>query len=103
MYMRKISGIQIHPIFPKDGHFGFCNLVIDNSYYVGNIGLHTRMNGKIRLVFPQVKASNNKIIPCFFPTNSRSGKELTDAVAEKYHQLEKKWRQDEKERTKRIF
>lgn len=47
-----ISEIQIFPVKPKDGLIAFASCVLDERYFVGSIGVFTKLSGGYRLVYP---------------------------------------------------
>ena len=48
-----ISEIQITLIKPNNGLIGFASLVINNSFYISSIGIHTKLySGEWRITFP---------------------------------------------------
>jgi len=81
----KISKVKIKKVAPKDGLVGFASCVIDDSLYLGNIVVFTRLNqvDKIRLVFP-VKELDNIKIAMFKPLTSDLYYALEVAIADKY-------------------
>jgi DNA-binding cell septation regulator SpoVG len=81
----KISKVKIKKVAPKDGLVGFASCVIDDSLYLGNIAVFTRLNqvDKIRLVFP-VKELDNIKIAMFKPLTSDLYYALEVAIADKY-------------------
>ncbi|EKD57579.1 MAG: hypothetical protein ACD_57C00224G0002 [uncultured bacterium] len=66
-----ISEIQIVPIKPKDGLVGFVSFVLNGWFYLGSIGIYTRLDGNYRLTYP-TKDSRN----IFYPIN----REISDAI-----------------------
>ena len=81
----KISEIQILPIKPKDGHVGFCSFIINNQFYLGNIGIHLRPSGnEYRLVYPTAKLINGKIVSCVHPINKRTGDFISEIITGAY-------------------
>ncbi|MEI6462979.1 MAG: hypothetical protein WCO33_04960 [bacterium] len=79
----KISEINIDLVKPKDGLIGFASLVIDESIYLGSIGVMKRLDAEsYRLVFPTKKIGNRNF-NFFFPINNEAGRLLESAVSEK--------------------
>jgi len=81
-----ISEINIVPIKPKDGLVAFISCIINNSIYLGNIGLHTRLDGGYRLVFP-AKKINDQLIFYHNPINKETTKIIEKAVQKKYQKI----------------
>ena len=80
----KISKIKIKKVIPSKGLVGFASCVIDNSLYLGNIAVFTRLNKEgMRLVFPVKEAGQNKIV-VFKPLTTELYFQLEQAIAEEY-------------------
>ena len=76
----QITKVQVRKIVPKDGLVGFASFVIEDSLYVGNIGVFSRLNkDNFRLIFPEKKV-NDKKIPIFYPLTTKLYFELEDMV-----------------------
>ena len=83
----KISEISILPVKPVDGLLGWASLVLNHQFYVGNLAIHSRPNGDIRLTFPEKVLPNGRRICCFHPITQEAGGIILAAVAEKYDRL----------------
>ena len=83
----KISEINIVPIRPRDGLLGFVSFVLDNQFFVGNIGIHSTLDGNIRLVYPDQCLPNGKVVNSFRPITKNAGLEITQQVTLKYNDL----------------
>jgi len=81
--MGRITEIQITPVKPIDGLVGFASFVLDNSLYLGSIGIATRLQGGYRLIYP-TRQTGNKDMNVFHPIN----KTFADAVE---HEVLKKF------------
>ena len=81
----KISKIKIRKVSPNKGLVGFASCVIDDSLYLGNIAIFTRLEDKekMRLVFPVKETSQNKI-SVFHPLTSELYYLLEQAITEEY-------------------
>jgi len=78
----QITKVQIRKIVPKEGLIGFASFVIDDSLYIGNVGIFSRLNkDNFRLIFPEKKV-NNKKIPIFYPLTTDFYYTLEDVVNE---------------------
>lgn len=79
----KITEIQITPIKPKDGLVGFASVVLENSLYLGFIGVYTRLDGTgYRLTYP-TKKIGDKSINIYHPINKETSKVIELAVFKK--------------------
>jgi len=82
-----ITKVQIKKINPKDGLIGFASFVIEDSLFVGNIGVFSRLNkDSFRLIFPEKKV-NDKKIPIFYPLTTDFYYTLEDMVNKKIKEL----------------
>jgi len=84
--MDKITEIQIIPIKPQDGLVAFASLVFGKHFYLGSIGIHTRLEGGYRLVYPTKKVGMRSI-NIFHPINKDTANEIHNAVIKKYQEI----------------
>jgi DNA-binding cell septation regulator SpoVG len=90
-----VSEIQIIPVKPKDGLVAFASCVIDNQFYVGDIAIYTRPDGRDhRLVYPCKILPNGKRINCFHPINQDAGESMKKAIIDKYLEMVSKCKMD---------
>jgi len=83
----KITEIQIIPIKPKNGLVGFAGVVLDNSLYLGSIGVYTRIDGSgYRLTYP-TKKIGDKSINIYHPINRETSKAIEQAVFKKLKEI----------------
>jgi len=82
----KISEIQITPIKPQNGLVAFACCLINNSLYLGSIGILTRLNGGYRLTYP-TKTNGGKQINIFHPINQETGRLLEETIVNKYKEV----------------
>ena len=84
-----ISNIQIHPVIPNNGLVAFASCEINDSFYLGNIAIHTAPNNPLgyRLVFPTKALSSGKQIPCFYPFKKEIEELVTRTIVKKYVEL----------------
>ena len=98
-----ISEIQILPVKPHNGLLAFCSFVINNSFYVGDIAIYSRLDGSgYRLVYPAKVLSNGVKINCFHPINSDASSVIENQVTNTFLALVekvKKRNQESAERT----
>lgn len=80
----RVSKIKIKKVIPNKGLVGFASCVIDDSLYLGNIAVFTRLDSEeMRLVFPVKEIAQNKIV-VFKPLTAELYYQLEQAIAEKY-------------------
>lgn len=83
----KITEVQITPIKPKDGLVGFASIVLENSVYLGFIGVYTRLDGSgYRLTYP-TKKIGNKSINIYHPINKEVSKAIEGVVEQKLKEI----------------
>jgi len=76
----RITEIQIIPIKPRDGLIAFASLVLENSFYLGSIGVHTRLNGSgYRITYP-TKKIGNKDLNIYHPINEETSEAIEKAI-----------------------
>ena len=83
----KIIEIQITPIQPKDGLVAFASVVVENSLYLGFIGVYTRLDGTgYRLTYPTKKIWD-KSINIYHPINRETSRAIEEAVFSKLKEI----------------
>ncbi|OGV29917.1 MAG: hypothetical protein A3E88_02305 [Legionellales bacterium RIFCSPHIGHO2_12_FULL_35_11] len=74
-----ISEIQIEFIKPQNGLIGFASFVLDESFYISSIAIHTKLNGDgYRLTYP----SKGDFTICH-PINKKASQEIEAAIFDK--------------------
>jgi len=83
----KITEVQIIPIKPNNGLVAFASIVVENSLYLGSVGVHTRLNGSgYRITYPTKKVGN-KNINIYHPINKEIGKAIEEAIISKAEKI----------------
>lgn len=85
----KISELQVIPIKSQNGLVGFASLVFDDCFYLGSIGIFTRLQGSYRLTYPTRKNSGSNL-NVFHPINRSIAATIEQAVIEKYEEIMRK-------------
>lgn len=86
----KISEISIDLVKPKDGLIGFASLVIEESIYLGNIGIVKRLDeDTFRLTYPTRKIGD-KSFNIYYPINKEAGKKIEKAITKRLKEVLKK-------------
>ncbi len=76
----KITEIQIIPIKPREGLVAFASIVVENSLYLGSIGVYTRLDGTgYRITYP-TKKIGEKNINIYHPINKETSKTIEEAI-----------------------
>lgn len=84
----EINEIQIVPIKPMSGLVGFASFVLNESFFVGSIGIYTRPNGGYRLTYPTKKVGNNSV-GIFYPINKQIAKDIEDVIVNEFEKVTK--------------
>jgi len=87
--MRRITEIQIIPIKPKNGLVAFASFVLDDSLYLGSVGIATRLQGGYRLIYP-TKRTGNKDLNVFHPIKKMVAEAIEHEVLKKFEEVMKK-------------
>ncbi|MCM1324952.1 MAG: SpoVG family protein [Acetobacter sp.] len=82
----QVTEVNVVPVRPKDGLVAFASCVIDNSLYLGSIGVHTRPSGGYRLVFPTRTVGNTRL-SVFNPINKDAGIAIDAAIMKKCDEI----------------
>lgn len=82
----KVSEVNIAPIKPSNGLVAFASVVLDDSLYLGSIGVHSRLDGSFRITYP-TKKLGNKELNLYHPINRDVGNLIEQAVVSKCQQL----------------
>lgn len=86
----KITEIEVIPILPRGGLIGFCSFILSDQLFIGDVGIHARPNGSLRLVYPVRTLPNGKVLSCVHPINREVGMAIEKAVSDKYQDVMKK-------------
>lgn len=81
-----ISEIQIVPIKPQSGLVAFASFVLDNSLYLGSIGIITKPEGGYRLVYP-TKKLGLRSLNLFHPINKQFAESIEKEVIAKFEDV----------------
>ena len=84
--MGRVTEVQITPIKPKDGLVAFASFVLDNSLYLGSVGIATRLQGGYRLIYP-ARRVGNKDINVFHPINKAFAQAVEDEVIKHFEEV----------------
>ena len=73
-----ISEVKIQFVRPNDGLIGFASIVLNNSLYLGSIGVYTKLSGGYRLTFPKKEG-----VDVFYPINRKTSHAIEQAIYDK--------------------
>lgn len=73
-----ISEVKIQFVLPNEGLIGFASIVLNNSLYLGSIGVYTRLSGGYRLTFPKKDGFD-----VFYPINRKTSHAIEQAIYDK--------------------
>ena len=97
--MTEVTDIQIVPVKPRDGLLAFVSFIIDNSCYVGDVALYSRLDGEgVRLVYPMRTLPNGAKVNVFHPIRKDVAEAIENQVNRAYEDLMKKADDDRKKR-----
>lgn len=83
----QITEIQIIPIKPNNGLVAMASVVIENSLYLGSIGIHTKLNGNgYRITYP-TKSLSGKNFNVFHPINRKVALQIEEAIIAKANEV----------------
>ena len=86
--MNEITEVSIIPMQRKedDGLRGLASCVINNKFYIGSIGIYTKLKGGYRLTYPNKKSGANSI-NIFHPIDKELGNNIEQAIIKEYENL----------------
>jgi stage V sporulation protein G len=82
----KVTEVTIIPIKPKNGLVALASCVIDEKFYLGSIGIYTKLKGGYRLTYPNKKVGESAI-NLFHPIIKEAGDAVEKAIIDKYEEL----------------
>ena len=86
-----LSEIQIIPIKPRNGLLAFVSFVLNNSFYIGDVAIYSRLNQEgYRLVYPIKVLPNGVKINCFHPINRQAAQAIEEQVIKAFLELAEK-------------
>ena len=83
-----ISEIQVVPVKPQNGLVAFVSFILNDSLYLGSIGILTRPNGGYRLVYPTKKVAERNL-NIFYPINKHFAQSIEKEVLEHFEEVMK--------------
>ena len=86
----RLSEIQIIPIKPQNGLVAFASFVLDESLYLGSIGIVTRPQGGYRLVYPTKKVAE-KNLNIYYPISREFALAIEKEVVKQFEDVMKKY------------
>ncbi len=80
MKIMTITEVQITPIKPKDGLVALASVVVENSLYLGFLGVYTRLDGTgYRITYPTKKVGENSL-NIYHPINKETSRAIEEAI-----------------------
>lgn len=87
----KLTEIQIVPVKPKDGLIAFVSFVMNESFFIGDVAIYSRIDQQgYRLVYPAKTLFNGLKINCFKPINKPVADEIERQVLGEFGKLTEK-------------
>jgi len=85
--MTRVSEVQIVPIKAQNGLIAFASIVINDSFYFGSIGVHSRIDGSgYRLTYP-TKPVGGRDLNIYHPTNKEASEAIERAIFAKVKEV----------------
>lgn len=76
----KISEVTITPVKPDGkGLIAFASCIVEDSLYLGSIGVLTKLKGGYKILFPTKKLRDN-YLHYFHPISSSAGNDIESAI-----------------------
>ena len=92
----KLTEIQIVPVKPNNGLVAFVSFVLDDSFFVGDVAIYSRIDQQgYRLVYPAKTLFNGLKINCFKPINKPVADEIERQVLGEFENLIEKAKKTE--------
>ena len=83
-----LSEINIIPVKPRNGLLAFVSFILNNSFYVGDVALYSRLNQDgYRLCYPLKILANGVKVNCFHPITKEASQAIEKAVIERFEEL----------------
>lgn len=84
----RLSEIQITPVKPRDGLVAFTSFVINDSFYVSDVAIHSRLGQEgFRLVYPMRTLPTGARVNILHPIRKDVALEIEAQVSGAYQQL----------------
>ena len=84
----ELSEIQIIPIKPRNGLVAFASFILNESFYVGDVAIYSRLGQEgFRLVYPVRTLPNGAKVNVFHPIRKDVAHEIERQVSEAYEEL----------------
>lgn len=80
-----VTEVTIIPIKPKNGLVALASCVV-NGFYLGSIGIYTKLAGGYRLTYPTKKVGTHSI-NIYHPINKETGDTVEQAIIAEYEKL----------------
>lgn len=85
--MTKVTETNIQFVKPKNGLIGFASCVLNDNWFLGDIGIFSTFNGEYRLTYPTKKLKNGQNMNIIHPINNEANKAVKEAVLQKINEL----------------
>lgn len=83
----KITKLEINLIKPNQGLIGFANIIFEDQFFVGSIGIHFKLNGGgYRLTYPTRKVGNQNVT-IFHPVKPELSRIIEEAIEAQINKL----------------
>lgn len=86
MNQMKISELKLTLVKPSESLVGFASCIINESLYIGSMGVHKRLLGGVRIVYPRYVVKGRKF-NYYHPINNELSKLIESELVTKYSEL----------------
>ncbi len=87
----RLTEIEILPVKPHEGLLAFCSFLLNDTFFVGNVAIFSRLDGQgYRLVYPTKTLPNGAKSGCFHPIHRDVAVSIEKQVTAAYADLLKK-------------
>ena len=82
-----VSEISITAVRPSGSLIAFCSCVLNDSFYLGNLALHSKFGGGYRLVYPTKLLPSGKEVACFCPIKKEAGLAIEESISDEVEKI----------------
>lgn len=91
----RVGQINITTCRPRGSLIGFCSLIIDGVLAVHHIGIHTKLDGSLRLLYAEKLLPTGHRQPIVYPITRECGDYITQEVLKEYKRITERVRKIE--------
>ena len=85
--MKNVTEVQILPVKPRNGLIAFASVVLNDSLYLGSIGVHLKLDGTgYRITYPTKKVAD-KDFNIYHPIDRGTSMVIEKAIINKVKKI----------------